>query len=379
MPDNKNDAPKRKSKYIKDSEQKSTSKYFKSDDSQKNASKYFKEEGEQKKSKYLKTDDDRRADKERFAAKTDGTSTYFKTAAPGNLDNRQRQKKARANADNLPQEATSIEDVIKGKGDQKSLFSKKEADKSAKHLYREAERTPDESRRRRTFIRTAIIIFVLFLASFTLNFAQMHFSFLPSFLNIEFSAIPEYIASLAYGPVVGFGIILVKNVIMAGLRSPVFVPQLSNLILDTSFVFVGGIFYTRRMFTFREDKKLRRTSGHRDIRIRRILLGGLLGTICNSIATFFTTRYISYPLFDKFFGEFLNTEKMMNDYQLALEGINTHLSKPFVTEVGSLSKAVLIFNVPLTFLKFMFITIIVAAFYPPITDFLHDRATRRRR
>ena len=69
-------------------------------------------------------------------------------------------------------------------------------------------------------------------------------------------------------------------------------------------------------------------------------------------------------------------EALLAAYQESLDMINVDLPEAlrlFTSVDNSVSKSILLFNVPLTFIKFFFITIIVALLYPPISDFLHYR------
>ncbi len=55
-------------------------------------------------------------------------------------------------------------------------------------------------------------IICLFLA-FGLNFVQINFPNTPSIVKIDFSALPELLAALAVNPLVGIGIVIIKNAV----------------------------------------------------------------------------------------------------------------------------------------------------------------------
>ncbi len=380
--------------------EKKKSKYFK-DDSNKRTSKYIKAEGAQTKSKYFKTDEDRAAEQTKVENRTVRKTSYHKTDDSENLTNRAYQERiaaARAKNDEtikMPQEVTSLDEAMEHKGDHASIFTNKEADISALHHYREAEQTPDESRRRRQIFRNILICIVITIIAVVINFIVVNqngeIEFMPAFLTMEFSAVPEFIASLAYGPVVGLAIVVVKNVLHILLTplilhsNPSFISEMSNVILDTFFIFLGGWIYTRRMFNFTPAKKSQNLKKGKDYRTQRILLGGFVGTAATSIATFFTTRFLSYPLLIRFYSSRYSDFSdllILQSYQTAVDNIRKSI--PALANIipdinNSFNRAILVFNVPLTFMKFLFITIVTALLYPPISDFLHYRVRSKRR
>lgn len=358
------------------------SKYFKTEgDAPK--SKYFREEGSERKSKYFKSEADRKAEAEKSNRSTGGI--YHKNAGDTNLKNRTTRTEAQEHRSKgkLPQEITSLDEARHSKGDHSSIFTNEKADKDAYMHYKEVEEAPDDNRRATQIIRTILICIALLIVAIGLNMfvVNMHgeIKFMPTFLTIEFSAIPEFIAALAYGPIVGVAIIVIKNVFhMIVYQS--FVSEMSNMILDTFFIFLGGLIYTRRMFNFKPQNSALKYKRGKDYRTRRILAAGFAGTIATCIATFFTTRYISYPLIVRYYGAkspMYSDVSILASYQDAVERIRDAVPAGIaekIPDVGtSFVRAILMFNVPLTFLKFLFITIIVALLYPPISDFLHYR------
>ncbi|MBR0412132.1 MAG: hypothetical protein IJI47_01000 [Eubacterium sp.] len=377
------------------------SKYFKSGD-EKPTSKYRRAEGEQKKSKYIKTDSDRNAEKDKRANQYANKTSYRKNAASTNLSNRtavSQSKAARSESKKadgsetklrkdikLPKEVTSIDEPIESKGNQASIFTNEKADRSAYKHYKEAEETPDENRRATQLVRNGLIIGGLLIVSIIINFIVLNqngeIKYLPSFLSVEFSAIPEFIATLAFGPIVGVVIVLVKNVVHMILNQPSFVSEMSNFILDSLFIFFGGWLYTRRMFNFKPSHPQKMVKG-KDYRTRRILFAGTVGTVITTIASFFTTRFLAYPLIIRVYGTRYgySAVEILRTYQIALK--NVRAAAPFIgwriPDIGdSLTRAIIIYNVPITFAKFMFITVVVALLYPPISDFLHYRIKSKR-
>ena len=377
----------KKSKYFRDANDKPTSKYIKS-------------EGAKSTSKYIKTEGDRKAEKAKAEQRNPQKTSYRKSAATSNVSNRTDNKAVRKptpkpKTDNLPEEVSSLDEVQERKGDQASIFTNKEADLNAIRNYKEAEQTPDESRRKTQTVRNILLITALLVVAVMIQFIIVNqrgeIEFMPRFLTIEFSAIPEFIASLAFGPVVGVVMIVLKNIIHILLTplilhtNPSDISELSNTILDSFFIFLGGWIYTRRMFNFKPQKNLHKTAGGKDYRTRRIMLGGFVGTLSTSIATFFTTRFMAYPLIVRLYGPkspAYTDVSILATYNEALENIGKSFPEiaDKIPEINnSFNRAILMFNVPLTFLKYIFITVIVALLYPPISDFLHYRVRSKKR
>lgn len=369
------------------------SKYIKSD-SDKTTSKYIRSDGNQKKSKYLKSDADRLAEKEKRANRYASSTSYRKNAASTNLSNRTasaRPEIKKTNKPNtelkLPKEVTSLDEVRESKGDQSSIFTNEQADKNAYRHYKEVEETPDDNRRATQIVRTGLIIAGLLIVAIAINFIVVNqngeIKYLPTFLSVEFSAIPEFIATLAYGPVVGVVIVLIKNVVHMIFNQPSFVSEISNFILDSFFIFLGGWIYTRRMFNFKPATQ--KVVKGKDYRTRRILFAGFIGTVVTTFASFFTTRFFAYPLLIRLYSKQYDNNLdglILQSYQDAVDNIREAAPAfgKLLPDIGvSFSKAILSFNVPITFVKLIFITIIVALLYPPISDFLHYRVKSKRR
>ncbi len=374
-----------------DSENKKKSKYFRNPE-EKQQSKYIRSEDDKTHSRYIKTDEDRKREQEKKNTRTRRGISYHKDRNSSSAERAREEFNARnaQRLSHLPEEVSSLDEAMKGKGDQTAIFTKEKADKSAYKHYREAEETPDESRRVRQIVKIGLINIGLLAVAIGMNFMQFKvgkISYLPDFLSVEFSVIPEFIGSLAYGPVVGVAIALIKNVLHM-IYSHGYASEVSNFILDSFFIFVGGWVYTRRMFNFKASVSSRQRTASKDkrvknYRVRRILLGGMIGTVATSIATFFTTRYLAYPILirqNAAYGCFTD-EILLAQYQQALDNINAALPSGLagiVTEVGSFSRAILLFNVPITFIKFTLITLVTAVLYPPISDFLHNRVSHRK-
>lgn len=70
--------------------------------------------------------------------------------------------------------------------------------------------------------------------------------FFPSFLSIHFDEIPAFIAGFAYGPLAGFGVILVKTLIKLPFSETLCVGELTDLILSSIYVCSAALIYKKK-------------------------------------------------------------------------------------------------------------------------------------
>lgn len=69
--------------------------------------------------------------------------------------------------------------------------------------------------------------------------------FAPPFMKVDFGDVPALIGGFAMGPVAGFAIELVKNILKLFTTETVGVGELSNLIIGSTFVITAALIYKR--------------------------------------------------------------------------------------------------------------------------------------
>jgi hypothetical protein len=231
----------------------------------------------------------------------------------------------------------------------------------------------DISNRHKAMLRMGIIMGILTVLATVLRLLAFSPSFLPAFLTLDFSALPEVIASIAYGPVFGVLIVFIKNIIYVGIKiKALSIPALiTNLVLNSIFVFITGAFYSRKMFPF--DPNFQQPK--RDLRWLHILGGGAIASAIVAVVSFFLAKYVTYPITFKHYAGY-NEEYIVYLYQVALNNLNEMLPaklQGIVTEIGSLSKGIAIYNIPHTFFKYFIITLIATLIYNFLSPLLHYR------
>ncbi len=164
---------------------------------------------------------------------------------------------------------------------------------------------------------------------------------IPSFVNfiaLDFSDLPALIGAFAYGPVAGVIIELVKNVIHLAVSRSGYIGELSNFILGAVFTATAGIIYMRK-----KDKK-------------HAVLGGIIGALVMAVLSYPSNLFVIYP----FYYSFMPKEAVLGIYQ-------------DLFKVKSIEMAILIYNVPFTFIKGLISVVISAFIYKPLSPLLHGR------
>jgi riboflavin transporter FmnP len=159
-----------------------------------------------------------------------------------------------------------------------------------------------------------------------------------SFIALDFSDLPALLGSFAYGPIAGILIELIKNVIHLAVSRSGYVGELSNFILGAVFVGVAGIIYKRN--------KTKKTA----------ILAGLIGALCMALISYPSNYFIVYP----FYYNFMPKEAVLDIYQQ-------------VFNVNSIEIALLVYNVPFTFIKGLISVVVTTFIYKPLSPILHGK------
>ena len=175
-----------------------------------------------------------------------------------------------------------------------------------------------------------------------LQYIDISIPIMPSFIKLDFSDLPELIGAFAYGPLFGVIISLLKNLIHMLFSQSGFVGELSNFILGAVFSFTAGIIYK-----YRKERKF-------------ALIAGVCGAAAMAIISVPTNYFLIYPMY---YG-ILNfpEEAVLGMYQVILPGIK------------SIFQALLVFNLPFTFVKGLICAVISMFIYKPLTKVLKERS-----
>lgn len=202
--------------------------------------------------------------------------------------------------------------------------------------------------------RMLFVSFVLMLVATALEFFRIEFNFLPTFLELDVSIFPEFIALLLYGPFVGVAIVVLKNIahslIFLMLHGTIsYVGELSNLITDILFIMIAFVFYRMvRAKYFGQGSLLVQ-------RVRGLLVSGACSSVLTSAVSLPIMRYLIYPLFIRYF----------RSNRIEIDFLQLYADKnPNIT---SLWQGLFTFNFPWEIGKLMIVTLIATMVYIIIT------------
>lgn len=186
-------------------------------------------------------------------------------------------------------------------------------------------------------IRILTVTAILGAVAAVLQLLEFAIPIVPSFIKMDFSDFPALLASFALGPWSGVGVCLIKNLVKLLTTSSAGVGELSNFLLGCLMVVPAGLIYKR--------KKTRKAA----------LIGTLIGVVCMTGMSLFTNYYIVYPVYAALI---IPMDLILQAYQAILPRVTT------------LWQALLIFNVPFTFVKGMLSVLLTFLTYKSLSPIL---------
>lgn len=174
-----------------------------------------------------------------------------------------------------------------------------------------------------------------------LQYIEISIPIIPSFIKLDFSDLPELIGAFAYGPVAGVIICLLRNLIHMAATSSAGVGELSNFILGAVFSLVAGLIY--------KHKKTKKTA----------VIAGISGAAAMAVVSLATNYFLIYPLYYSVLG--FPEEAVLGMYQAILPSVD------------NIFQALLIFNVPFTFVKGLICAVVCILIYKPLSPLLKGK------
>ncbi len=185
-------------------------------------------------------------------------------------------------------------------------------------------------------VRTITLTGLFGALSAVLMMISFNVPLMPSFIKMDFSELPALIAAFAMGPLSGAMVCLVKNLINVMFSTTGGVGEFSNFILGCAFVIPAGLIYKRN--------KSKRSA----------LIGSMVGAVFMAVFSVFSNYFIVYPVYSMF----MPIEAIIGMYHEIYPGIN------------NLLQALIIFNMPFTFIKGLCSIIITFAIYKHISPII---------
>ena len=161
----------------------------------------------------------------------------------------------------------------------------------------------------------------------------------PSFLKFDFSDLPALITSFSLGPVWGVLVELIKNLVHLPFTGTSGVGELANFIIGAMLVAPAGIVYK-----FKKDRA-------------GAVIGSAVGALFAAVVSVPVNYFITYP----FYTNFMPLEAIIGAYKAILPAADT------------LIKALLIFNVPFTFVKGAICAVITFIVYKKLSPLIKGK------
>lgn len=165
--------------------------------------------------------------------------------------------------------------------------------------------------------------------------------FMPSFITLDMADLPALIGSFAYGPARGAVICVLKNLLHLLIQGSQTggVGEISNALLGIFFVVPAGFIYS----------KMKSKKG--------AFIGALAGAVAMAVMSIFSNYYFVYPVYTNFMP--------MEAIIAAYSAINP--------KVTNLWQALIMFNMPFTFMKGMISLAISMLIYKPLSPILKGK------
>lgn len=177
-----------------------------------------------------------------------------------------------------------------------------------------------------------------------LMYVEFPIPIMPGFIKLDFSELPALLTSFALGPWYGALVCVLKNLIHLPVTQTSGVGELANLLIGIFFVLPAGFIY----------QKMKSRKG--------ALIGSLTGAVIMALISFPINYFIVYP----FYTNFMPMEAIIGAYQAILPGVK------------GLSDALLIFNVPFTFVKGMIDVLITFLIYKRISPVIKGTTAKKK-
>lgn len=159
---------------------------------------------------------------------------------------------------------------------------------------------------------------------------------MPSFIKLDFSELPALVAAFTLGPVSGVVVCLIKNLVNAFNTTTGCVGELCNFLLGASFVLPAGlIYYKKKTFT-------------------GAVTGAFIGCLAMAVFSVPINYFLVYPVYTNF----MPMEAIIGMYQ----AINP--------KIETLLQALLVFNMPFTFIKGLCSVVITFLIYKPLSPMI---------
>ena len=172
-----------------------------------------------------------------------------------------------------------------------------------------------------------------------LQYLEFPVPIMPGFVKLDFSDLPAILATFLVSPVSGLLVCLLKNVIHIAVTQSAGVGELCNFLLGAAMVIPAWLVY--------RVKQTKLTA----------LVAMIVGSLVTAVISVFVNYYITYPFYQNAFH--MPIDAIISAYNELPGGIGSG--------VADLWTALILFNAPFTFVKFLLDSIVVFFIYKPLS------------
>ena len=194
----------------------------------------------------------------------------------------------------------------------------------------------------RGYTRSMAVIAIMSALSIVLMVFEFSVPLVPSFLKFDISDFPALLTAFAIGPWAGVAVCLLKNLLHLFFTTTMGVGEFANYWISSDFVLVAGLIYSCK----------HTKSG--------AVIGSLVGAAVAAVVCVPVNYFITYPAYSIILE--LPMEVILGMYQAILPSVD------------GLIEALLIFNLPFTFVKGSVCILLTFLVYKPLSPILKGKA-----
>ncbi|MBE6665307.1 MAG: ECF transporter S component [Ruminococcaceae bacterium] len=195
----------------------------------------------------------------------------------------------------------------------------------------------------RGYTRPMAVVAVMSALSIVLMMLEFSVPVVPSFLKFDISDFPALLTSFAVSPLAGVAVCFLKNVLHLFFTATSGVGELANFIISSAFVFPAGLLYKRFHTKF------------------GAVLASFVGAVAAALMCVPVNYFITYPFYAKVM---IPMDAIIGMYQAILPSVD------------GLLEALLVFNLPFTFVKGSICILLTFLVYKPLSPILKGKVRK---
>ena len=262
----------------------------------------------------------------------------------------------------------------------KGQMSAEEFNKSItddENLYLASEKDDFAIKEKHVVVRKIIVALVCLIASLVLNMLSFRLPLTPAVLTVDFSALPILIACLAVNPATAVGLVFAKAGLYYLYKPAAYVNLPYKIILDLIFILIIWILYQRLIESprYQERNAFRDMAGipPKDYSIQVTIISGVIASVVTAIAAVFAFRYITLPIV-------VRTSDQVDAYTMIYEYYRSAYAeladkfavvRNFLPTLDNMTVGVLVYNIPITVIKYSVCSIVAAIVFPFVREFVY--------